>query len=53
MVPTLNDLALVNDIDDVRILDGAKPVSNRDCGAAFRNTVQRLLNDVFGGRIES
>jgi hypothetical protein len=53
MVPALNDLALVNDIDDVRILDGAKPVSNGDCGAAFRNTVQRLLNDVFGGRIES
>jgi hypothetical protein len=28
MVPTLNDLTLINDIDDVRVLDGAEPVSN-------------------------
>lgn len=49
MVPTLNNLPLVNDINDVSVLNGAETVCNRDRGATFRNAVEGFLDDFLGG----
>jgi len=52
MVPTLHNLPLINDIDDISILNGAETVSDGDCSAPFGDTVKCFLDDFLGGRVK-
>jgi hypothetical protein len=52
MIPTLNNLPLIYYIYYICILDGAKTVRDRDCGAAFGDAVECFLDDMFGGGVE-
>jgi hypothetical protein len=52
MVPTLHNLPLINDIDDISILNGAETVSDGDRGASFGDTIKCFLDDFLGGRVQ-
>jgi hypothetical protein len=47
MVPLFDDLPVVDDVNDVRLLDGAETVSHRDGGAASRSGIQSGLDNLF------
>lgn len=51
MIPTLHHLSLINNINEVRVLDGAETVRNGDCGAAFGDAVECFLDDFLGGGV--
>lgn len=44
--------ALVNDVDDICLLDGAETVGDGDSGAASGGLVQRGLDHFFGFRVQ-
>ena len=48
----LDDLAAVEDVDDVGLLDGAETVSDGEGGAATRRGVERRLHDLFRLRVK-
>jgi hypothetical protein len=50
--PHLDNLALVKDIDDVRVLDRAETMCNGDCCAAFGSGVESDLDHALGCRVE-
>ena len=43
MTAMLHNLAIVNDVDLVNILDGGQPVGNGDSGAANLGSIQGIL----------
>ena len=45
--PTLSDLALVDDVDDVGLLDCAQPVRDGDRRPSFRRHVERVLDHLL------
>lgn len=52
MGPLLHHPALIDDVDHVRLLDGAQPVGDGDGGAALRGRVQGRLDHLFRLRVQ-
>lgn len=52
MIPTLDNPALIKDIDDIRLLDGTQSVRDCDCGSTTSSCIQRGLYDFLGFRVE-
>lgn len=52
MCAALHHAALVDNVNHVCFLDGAKPMGDRDGGAPARGRVEGHLHDVFRLRVE-
>lgn len=52
VVTALDDLALIEHVDDIRLLDRAQSMRDGDRGAASCGCIQRRLHDFFGLRIQ-
>ena len=52
MGATFDDLAVVEDHDDVGILDGRESVSDDEDGASFHERIHAALDEGFGARID-
>lgn len=48
VVALLDNLAFIEDIDAIRVLDGGKPVGDDKGGAVFHETVEGILDLAFG-----
>lgn len=52
MVAQLDDASVAHDDDQVRVLDRRQTVGNHEAGAAGARAVQRLLDDLNGGKCQ-
>ena len=53
MAAMLHNLAIVNDVDLVNILDGGQPVGNGDSGAANLGSIQGILHYLKQDKLSS
>ena len=53
MASMLHNLAIVNDVDLVNILDGGQPVCNGDGGAADLGSIQGILHYLKQEKLKS
>ena len=47
----LDDIAVLHNQDQIRVLDGGKPVGNDETGPASHQVIHSLLNPGFGSGI--
>lgn len=52
MRTSLSDLAILDIVDPIRVLNGREAMRNSDSRATLRSVVQSSLHDLLGGRIE-